>query len=71
MRSASSRLLGLVGILGGVMLLAAFLPFDFASGFNVLRIGLFNVGAMAIVIAVHRRQAAALPMLAGTAALPL
>jgi hypothetical protein len=51
----SSRLLGLVGILGGVVLVAAFLPnlpWDWEL-FN-LRLLLFNLGAMAIVVAVQR-----------------
>lgn len=67
--STSSRVLGLVGILGGAVLLAAFLV-DIAPDFNVLRIVLFNVGAMAIVIAVHRRQASAAPALALLGAVP-
>ncbi len=67
--STSSRMLGLVGILGGAFLLAAFV-IDIAPGFNVLRIVLFNVGAMAIVIAVHRRQASASHRLALAAAAP-
>lgn len=61
--STSSRVLGLVGILGGVVLLAAFLV-EIAPGLNVLRLVLYNVGAMAIVVAVHRRQAPAAPALA-------
>jgi hypothetical protein len=65
----SSRVLGLVGILGGVVLLAAFLV-EIAPGVNVLRLVLFNIGAMAIVVAVHRRQASAAPVLALLGAVP-
>jgi hypothetical protein len=67
--STSSRVLGLVGILGGAVLLAAFFV-DVSPGLGGLRIMLFNVGAMAIVIAVHRRQAVAWPTLAWLGAIP-
>ena len=52
------RVLGIAGIIGGAVLLAAFvipIPSDLA----VLRIVMFNLGAMAVVLAVHVRQAAA------------
>ncbi len=69
--STSSRVLGLAGILGGGILVAAF--FDFIPWgpdlFN-LRLVLFNAGAMAIVVAVHRRQASVAPTLALLAAVP-
>lgn len=68
---ASSRLLGLLGILGGAVLLAAFLPFiPWTADFINLRLALFNIGAMAIVVAVHRRQAPVAPRLALLAAVP-
>ena len=67
--SISSRLLGLTGILGGAVLLAAFLV-DIPPDFAVLRLVLFNLGAMAIVIGVHRRQASASRGLALAAAVP-
>ncbi len=70
--SNSSRVLGLVGILGGVILIAGFVgafPWDSPEAVN-LRIVLFNVGAIAIVIAVHRRQASVAPVLALLAAVP-
>jgi hypothetical protein len=70
--STSSRLLGLLGILGGLALLLPFLPvllpFDLNGDLFNLRLALFNLGAIAIVIAVHRRQAAAAPRLALMAA---
>ena len=68
--STSSRVLGLVGILGGAVLLAAFLPFDWGPDLFNLRLVLFNAGAMAIVIAVHRRQASVAPALALLVAVP-
>ena len=61
--STSSRVLGLAGILGGAVLLAAFV-IDIAPELNIWRLVLFNVGAIAIVIGVHRRQASAAPRLA-------
>lgn len=67
--SAPGRVLGLGGILGGSVLLAAFL-LDIAPGFNVLRIILFNAGAVAIIIGVNRRQASAAPVLALFGAVP-
>jgi hypothetical protein len=66
--SMSSRVLGLVGILGGAVLLVAFLPLDIAPNLFNLRLVLFTVGAMAVVIAVHGRQASAAPRLALVAA---
>ncbi len=57
--STSSRLLGILGILGGLVLVAAFLPnVSWGPELNNLRLVLFNAGAIAIAIAVHRRQAA-------------
>ena len=66
--SASSRLLGLAGIMGGAVLLAAFVV-EIAPDLNNVRLVLFNLGAIAIVVAVHRRQVAASPTLARTAAI--
>lgn len=62
---AWAKLLGAIGILGGLMLLLGFIPSTQWSPdvFN-LRLVLFNAGAIAIVVAVHRRQAAAAPLLA-------
>jgi hypothetical protein len=67
--STSSRVLGLLGILGGAVLLAAFLV-DISPALNFARLVLFNLGAMAIVIAVHRRQASVAPAPALAAAVP-
>jgi hypothetical protein len=67
--STSSRLLGLLGILGGAVLLVAFIV-DISPELNAARIYLFLLGAMAIVIGVHRRQASVAPALALLAAVP-
>jgi hypothetical protein len=67
-----SRVLGLIGVLGGLALLLPFLPvlnsFDLNGDLFNLRLTLFNIGAIAIVIVVHRRQAPAAPRLALVAA---
>ena len=65
--STSSRVLGLIGIVGGVVLLAAFIV-DVPSGFNAVRISLLLVGAMATIAGVYRIQAAAAPSSAAVAA---
>ena len=65
--SASTRILGMAGIVGGIVLLAAFVV-EIAPDLNSVRLVLFNLGAIAIVIAVHRRQVAASPTLARTVA---
>lgn len=65
--STSTRALGLAGILGGTVLLAAFLV-EIPVGLNDLRLVLFNLGSMAIVIAVQRRQSPVAPRLALLAA---
>lgn len=56
--SASTRILGVAGIVGGIVLLAAFVV-EIAPDLNSVRLGLFNLGAIAIVVAVHRGQVAA------------
>jgi hypothetical protein len=58
----SIRGLGLFGVIGGVVLLAAFVV-DISSELNLVRLILFNVGAMAVALAVHRRQGARAPRL--------
>jgi hypothetical protein len=67
--STSNRVLGLAGILGGAVVLAAFVV-DISPDLSTLRIVLFNVGAIAIVIGVHRCQASAAPALALLGAAP-
>jgi hypothetical protein len=66
------RALGSLGILGGAMLLAIWLP-GFPRGSDVLgplRLVLFNAGAIAIVVAAHHGQAAASRRLSLAAAVP-
>ena len=67
--STASRALGLAGILGGAVLLAAFL-FEISPELNAVRIYLFLIGAMAIVIGVHRRQASVATTVALLGAVP-
>jgi hypothetical protein len=57
--SPSTRLLGLLGIFGGLFLVAAFVPnLPWTSETFNLRLVLFNVGAIAIAVVMHRRVAA-------------
>ena len=68
------RILGLLGVIGGLGLLFGFVvePLVIQIGpdmFN-LRLILFNIGAIAVVIAVHLRQRAFGPRLALIGALP-
>ena len=51
------RLLGLLGILGGLVLVAAFI-IDIAPGLNFVRLVLFNAGAIAIGLALYPRLSA-------------
>jgi hypothetical protein len=53
--SATLRLLGLLGVAGGLILVSAFL-FFIPGTFNVGRLVLFNAGAVAITIAVCRLE---------------
>lgn len=66
------KLFGVIGILGGSMLLAGFLPFApwSADWFN-LRLVLFNAGAITIALAAHRRHSIAAPRLALAGAIPV
>ena len=65
--AVSSRVLGAAGILGGVVLLSAFL-IEIPTDLNVVRIVLFNLGAIATTIAVHRRQGSLSPATTRTVA---
>jgi hypothetical protein len=70
--TTESRALGILGILGGAMLLAIWLPgFPWSADLlSPLRLVLFNAGAIAVVIAVHRRQAAISHRISLAAAVP-
>jgi hypothetical protein len=64
-------MLGLLGIVGGALLLAPFLPsFTFEGDLNTIRLLLFCLGAMAIIVGVTRRQMSVAPRLAWLAAVP-
>lgn len=62
-RSLRSVALGLLGILGGTVLLVAFVV-DIPSDLNAFRLVLFNIGAIAVVVGVHPYQAHVAPRLA-------
>jgi hypothetical protein len=66
-QSVANRALGVVGILGGLVLLAAFVM-DIPPAWNTARLLLFAAGAIAVALTVHGRHAvAARPLaLAGT-----
>jgi hypothetical protein len=70
--TTQDRVLGILGIVGGAMLLAIWAPgFPWgAESIGPLRLVLFNAGAIAIVIAVHRRQLSTSPRLSTAAAVP-
>ncbi len=67
--STLNRLLGLAGVLGGAVLLAVFV-IDIGPELNALRLALFNLGAIAIVVAVHMRQVTVAPRLSLLGAVP-
>jgi hypothetical protein len=54
--SPVDRVLGAAGILGGTVLLAAFV-IEIPGGLNNVRLVLYFLGAIAVIVAVHRRQA--------------
>lgn len=70
--SMKARTLGILGVVGGLVLLAGFIP-NLPWGANgfVLRLLLFNLGAIAIGIAVHVRQAPISPRLSLAATAPM
>jgi hypothetical protein len=65
----SARALGVAGILAGIVGLAVFV-IEIPQELFPARIILMNLGFIAIVVAVHRRQAAIAPRLALLAAVP-
>lgn len=70
--SVPTRALGLFGILGGAALLLAFVPnLPWIWDFVVVRLVLLNVGAIAIGLAVHRRQSSVWPRLSLAATAPM
>jgi hypothetical protein len=69
-QSVVNRALGVVGILGGLVLLAAFV-LDIPPAWNTARLLLFAAGAIAVALAVHGRHAAAARPLALAATVPV
>ena len=69
-RLIEARVLGILGVIGGSALLTAFV-LDVPSGPTALRIAVFNVGVIAVVLAVLRGEArASVPaLIAGVAAI--
>ena len=58
--TTGTRLLGALGVVGGAVMVAVFLPgIVLAPELNLVRLVLFMLGAIAIAIGVHGRQAAA------------
>jgi hypothetical protein len=57
MTTASARGLGLAGILGGAVLLAAFV-IEIPPALNDVRLVVFSLGAIAVVVGLYRRQVA-------------
>ena len=55
MTTASTRLLGLAGILGGAVLLAAFV-IEIPPALNDARLVMFSLGAIAVVVGLNQRE---------------
>jgi hypothetical protein len=68
--STWTRALGLTGVLGGIVLVAVFL-LEIAPGLNIARLVLFNLGAIAIALAMYGRLAVTSPRLALAATAPV
>jgi hypothetical protein len=66
----TGRVLGTLGVIGGAVILIAFLGFETDSAFFNLRLVLVNLGALAVVVAVHRRQSPTDRWMALTGSLP-
>jgi hypothetical protein len=67
--SPASRILGLLGILGGAGLLVAFV-IQIPADTNYIRLFVFGLGGIAVVVAVHLRQLSVAPLLSLAAAVP-
>ena len=66
----TSRVLGVLGVVGGGILLIGFLGIAISPDNFNLRLVLFNLGAIAVVIAVHQRQSPVNRQLALAGAIP-
>src|SRR6266576_3497737 len=69
-RGPGVRALGLLGIVGGIALLAAFIV-SLSTSLNTVRIVLFLAGGVAVALAAHEPQAKVSRRLATAAAAPL
>lgn len=70
-RGIVSKLLGGIGVVGGLLLIAAFVPsIPWTADLFNLRLVVFNAGAIAIAIAIYRRHSVAAPRRAFVAAGP-
>jgi hypothetical protein len=68
--SIGTRALGVVGILGGLGLLAAFVV-EIPAALNTVRLVLFNAGAIAVAVATYERHAALSRPLAQAGTIPV
>ena len=66
--SSAARVLGVVGVVGGLALISAFLPIAIPDDLNTLRLAVFNVGAIAVAVVVARTAGAGRRSLAVIAA---
>ena len=57
-----NRLLGAAGIVGGAVLLAAYVV-EIPNNANIVRLVLYFLGSIAVVVGVHRRQVSRGPRL--------
>ena len=66
------RLLGILGIAGGGVLLLGFLPpaIPWTPDLFNVRLVVYGIGAVAVVVGVHRRQVSAAPALVWSATIP-
>jgi hypothetical protein len=70
--SMAARALGILGIVGGFVLILAYVPnVPWTWEFFNLRLVLFNAGAIAIGLAIHQRQAFRSPRLSLAASAPM
>lgn len=70
--SMATKALGTLGVIGGFVLVLAFVPnVQLIWDFVIVRLVLFNAGAIAIGLAIHRRQAPHSPRLSLAATTPM
>jgi hypothetical protein len=70
--SMATKALGTLGVVGGFVLILAFVPnVPLIWDLVIVRLVLFNAGAIAIGLAIHRRQAPRSPILSLAAAAPM